>query len=93
MAPLSFVFPDNFSILFNFVNELKLISSYLKGKATLNNMDGFINFKCEMNNLGQITCSGKTCYPARYGTVLDFEFESSPVIFKKVNKRVYMFSL
>ncbi|MCZ2259936.1 WapI family immunity protein [Sporosarcina sp. G11-34] len=61
----------------DFVNELKLMNRQLKGRAELNNLEGYIYFGCDMNNVGQITWAGEACYPAGYGAVLNFEFKSN----------------
>ncbi|MEH6942686.1 WapI family immunity protein [Bacillus sp. JJ722] len=60
----------------DFMNELKLMNSKLKGRAILKNMDGSIYFECEMNRLGQISWEGETCYPVTFGAVLNFSFQS-----------------
>lgn len=60
----------------DFVNELKLMNGNLKGKATLNNLDNYLHFECEMNHLGKIQWSGETCFPSGNGAVLNFEFTS-----------------
>ena len=60
----------------DFVNEIKLMTKHLKGKATLSNMETFIQIEGEMDKLGKIMWIAETCYPAGYGAVLKFEFES-----------------
>lgn len=72
----------------DFVNELKLMSRQLKGKAILKNLDSYIHFVCEMNSLGQITWSGETCYPAGYGSVLNFEFKSNQSYLERLIKEL-----
>ncbi|MBM7569938.1 hypothetical protein [Aquibacillus albus] len=61
----------------DFVNDLKLMSRNLSGKAILKNLDSFIHFEGEMDKLGHIEWSGETCYPAGSGAVLTFEFVSN----------------
>ena len=34
------------------------------------------HIECEMDKLGKIIWTAETCYPAGYGAVLKFEFES-----------------
>lgn len=60
----------------DFANEIKLMSKLLKGKATLNNLDNYLQIECEMNKTGKIIWTVETCYPAGYGAVLKFKFES-----------------
>jgi hypothetical protein len=60
----------------DFANEIKLMSKLLKGKATLKNLDNYLHIECEMDKLGKIIWTAETCYPAGYGAVLKFEFES-----------------
>lgn len=72
----------------DFVDELKLMSSSLKGKAILKNLDSTIHFECEMNYSGQIMWSGETCYPAGYGAVLKFEFKSDQSYLKRLIKEL-----
>jgi hypothetical protein len=40
------------------------------------NMETFIQIEGEMDKLGKIMWIAETCYPAGYGAVLKFEFES-----------------
>lgn len=60
----------------DFANEIKLMSKLLKGKATLKNLDNYLQIECEMNKTGKIIWTAETCYPAGYGAVLKFEFVS-----------------
>jgi len=60
-----------------FLDELKIMYKTLKGKVELDNMDEYIHFECEINNLGHIRWIGKTCYPPGYGAELTFEFQSN----------------
>ncbi|MET4559832.1 hypothetical protein ABIA69_000975 [Lysinibacillus parviboronicapiens] len=70
----------------DFVDELKLMSSSLQGKAILKNLESTIHFECKMNYSGQIMWSGETCYPAGYGAVLKFEFKSDQSYLKRLIK-------
>jgi hypothetical protein len=74
--------------LSSFVTELKLMNQNLKGKATLDNMDGYLQFECVIDKLGNINWSGETCYPAGYGAVLTFEFESDQSYLEKLIKEL-----
>lgn len=60
----------------DFAKEIKLMSKLLKGKATLKNLDNYLQIECEMNKTGKIIWIAETCYPAGDGAVLKFEFES-----------------
>ena len=60
----------------DFTNEIKLMSKLLKGKANLKNLENYLHIECEMDKLGKIIWTVETCFPAGYGAVLKFEFES-----------------
>jgi hypothetical protein len=79
----------------DFVNDLKLMSRNLSGKATLKNLDSFIHFEGEMDKLGHIEWSGETCYPAGSGAVLTFEFVSNQsyldVLIKELEDITYVY--
>ena len=60
-----------------FLDGLNTMHKMLKGKAILENLDEYIHFECEMNNLGHIEWKGKTCYPNGFGAELTFEFKSN----------------
>lgn len=62
--------------LWNFSNELKLMNKELKGKASLINLDGYLEIECEINKQGVIHWTAETCYPAGFGAVLKFDFSS-----------------
>lgn len=59
-----------------FLNDLKSIRQSLRGKASLTNLDGYLEFEGEIDKFGKIKWNAETCYPAGYGAVLEFEFES-----------------
>ncbi|MFC4322008.1 WapI family immunity protein [Litchfieldia salsa] len=60
----------------DFLIGLRIMNKDLKGKAQLNNLDSYIEIECEVTKIGGIVWSVETCYPAGYGAVLKFEFES-----------------
>ena len=60
----------------DFTNEIKLMSKHLKGKANLKNLENYLHIECGMEKLGNIIWTAETCFPAGYGAVLKFEFES-----------------
>ncbi|MGF3106162.1 WapI family immunity protein [Rossellomorea sp. DUT-2] len=81
--------------IIDFVNDLKLMSRNLSGKAILKNLDSFIHFEGEMDKLGHIEWSGETCYPAGSGAVLTFEFVSNQsyldVLIKELEDITYVY--
>ncbi|MBD1944477.1 hypothetical protein H6F50_19305 [Coleofasciculus sp. FACHB-712] len=62
--------------IFIFLEQLKEISQTLSGIAELNTMEGLINLKAEINNLGHIQWTGKTTYPIGNGNTLTFNFSN-----------------
>lgn len=74
--------------LSDFLNELQLLNKNLKGNATLNNLDKYIHFECEMDRLGKMKWSGETCYPAGFGAVLNFEFNSDQSYLERLIKEL-----
>ncbi|MFC5603751.1 hypothetical protein [Sporosarcina koreensis] len=59
-----------------FLNELKSLRQSLRGKASLTNLEGNLEFEGEIDKLGKIKWNAETCYPAGNGAVLEFKFES-----------------
>lgn len=74
--------------LSEFLQELKLMNRNLKGKAILSNLDRYIHFECKMNPLGKLNWSGKTCFPAGFGSVLTFEFKSDQSYLERLIKEL-----
>ncbi|AQQ53288.1 WapI family immunity protein [Planococcus lenghuensis] len=72
----------------DFVKKLKVMNKKLKGKASLENIDGFIDIKCEINLLGKIYWEVETCYPAGTGAVLHFNFESDQMYLENLIKEL-----
>ncbi|MGD6831239.1 WapI family immunity protein [Sutcliffiella halmapala] len=68
----------------DFVNEIKLLNRSLKGIASLKNLDSYLQFECQMGKLGQMLWTAETCYPAGYGAVLKFEFESDQTFLNRL---------
>ncbi|WP_046173624.1 WapI family immunity protein [Domibacillus indicus] len=62
--------------LSDFLQQLKKMNEKLKGAASFSAMDGWMDIECSMNALGGLNWQVETCYPAGYGAVLQFEFES-----------------
>ncbi|MBD1877338.1 hypothetical protein [Coleofasciculus sp. FACHB-T130] len=62
--------------IFSFLEQLKEMSQTLSGVAELNTMEGLMNLKAEMNNLGHIQWNGKTTYPIGNGNTLTFNFSN-----------------
>lgn len=59
--------------IFSFFQELKKMYTTLSGVAELNSLEGLINLKAEINNLGQIHWRGETTYPIGNGSTLTFQ--------------------
>ncbi|MFC7686431.1 hypothetical protein [Ureibacillus sp. GCM10028918] len=74
--------------LSDFLHELKLMNRNLKGKAILSNLDSYIHFECEMDRLGKMKWSGKTCFPAGNGAELTFEFKSDQSYLERLIKEL-----
>ncbi|WP_409305006.1 hypothetical protein [Peribacillus sp. SCS-155] len=72
----------------DFVSDLKLMNRLLKGKANLNNLDNYLELECHMDKLGKINWTAETCYPAGYGAVLNFEFESNQTFLPRLIKEL-----
>lgn len=85
---VSFVADLRTDELSDFVNKLKIMNKNMKGKAILNNLDGYLEIEGEMNKLGQIIWTAETCYPAGYGAVLNFEFDSDQSYLETIIKEL-----
>ncbi|WP_203364726.1 hypothetical protein [Bacillus sp. REN10] len=85
---VSFVADLRTDELSDFVNKLKIMNKNMKGKAILNNLDGYLEIEGEMNKLGQIIWTAETCYPAGYGAVLNFEFVSDQSYLETIIKEL-----
>jgi hypothetical protein len=72
----------------DFANELKLMDKKLKGKASLFNLDGYLELECEINKKGVIYWTVETCYPAGIGAVLKFDFGSDQSYLKGIVKEI-----
>ncbi|WML46140.1 hypothetical protein [Neobacillus sp. PS3-40] len=72
----------------NFGNELKLMDKKLKGKASLINLDGYLEIECEINKQGTIHWTSETCYPAGIGAVLKFDFSSDQSYLKGIVQEI-----
>ncbi len=72
----------------DFLDELNRISSNLRGKAILKNLDNYVHVECEINHKGQLLWSVRTCYPAGYGAVLTFEFKSDQSYLQRLVKEL-----
>lgn len=58
----------------DFVNELKTMDKKLKGKASLINLDGYLELEGELDKKGRVSWKVETCYPSGIGAVLKFDF-------------------
>ena len=63
--------------------------SHLTGKAILKNLDSYIHFEGEMDQLCHNYWSGKACYPVGNGVVLNSQFESDESHLERLIREYY----
>jgi hypothetical protein len=72
----------------DFINELRIMDEKLKGKASLINLDGYIEIEGEIDKKGRATWIVETCYPSGIGAVLKFDFSSDQTYLKGLIKEI-----
>ena len=72
----------------DFVNELKIMDKKLKGKASLINLDGYLELEGELDKKGRVSWTVETCYPSGIGAVLKFDFCSDQSYLKGLIKEI-----
>jgi hypothetical protein len=94
---VSFICDIRTDELQDFLDELKTLYEQFRGKAQFKNIDNYLHFECEMDKLGKVKWCVETCYPAGYGAVLKFEFESDqsylPRLMQELNGTLHSYPI